>query len=61
MKKYSIKTVDGNRFDIETDKDVMMQLRTAVRSGASFIIIDANDCTKAFNIGNIVSVTERKE
>ena len=61
MKKYSIKTVDGNRFDIETDDDIMMNLRSAVRSGARFIVLDAKDCIKAFNIGNIVSVTERKE
>ncbi len=59
-KKYSIKTVDGNRIDIESEHDIMEQLRAAVLSGAKFIMIDAGDSTKALNIGNIVSVTEIK-
>ncbi len=60
MKKYSIKTVDGNRLDIESEHDIMEQLRAAVRNNATFIMIDAGDSTKALNIGNIVSVTEIK-
>ena len=59
-KKYSIKTVDGNRIDIESEHDIMEQLRAAVRNNATFIMIDAGDSTKALNIGNIVSVTEIK-
>lgn len=60
MKKYSIKTVDGNRLDIESEHDIMEQLRAAVRNNATFIMIDAGDSTKALNIGNIVSVTEKR-
>lgn len=60
MKKYSIKTVDGNRLDIESEHDIMEQLRAAVRNNTTFIMIDAGDSTKALNIGNIVSVTEIK-
>lgn len=60
MKKYSIKTVDGNRLDIESEHDIMEQLRAAVRNNVTFIMIDAGDSTKALNIGNIVSVTEIK-
>lgn len=59
-KKYSIKTVDGNRLDIESEHDIMEQLRAAVRNNATFIMIDAGDSTKALNIGNIVSVTEKR-
>ena len=60
MKKYSIKTVDGNRLDIESEHDIMEQLRAAVRNNVTFIMIDAGDSTKALNIGNIVSVTEKR-
>lgn len=38
----------------------MEQLRAAVRNNATFIMIDAGDSTKALNIGNIVSVTEKR-
>ena len=60
MKQYSIKTMDGNRFDIETDEDLLMKLAAAVNIGAKLFPVHAKDCTKVFNIDNIVSITERE-
>ena len=55
--KYSIKTVDGSRFDFvpednrEIDLDEMMK--------HSFIGFPIDGGTKYFNVLNIVSITER--
>lgn len=61
MKRYSIKTVDGNRYvfddsDGKIEAQIVRWLYTM--SKATTLVIGLPDCAKIFNIQNIVSITE---
>lgn len=60
MKEYSIKTVDGNRYDFRTADDyIQNQLRGLTEMGKLLAISLGSHTDKFFNIDNIVSVTEK--
>ena len=63
MKKISIKTVDGGRFDY-TDKDNLIpsiyNLMNGLPHGNFFYGFPVENGIKFFNIQNIVSITEKE-
>lgn len=60
MKQYSIKTVDGSRFDFEEDQPPERTLVDYINNGATFIGFPIDGGTKYFNVRNIVSITEKE-
>lgn len=59
MKKYSIKTTDGNRFDFKSDEDIFNPIE-AVQNNARFITFTIDDVTRTFNVDQIVSISEKE-
>lgn len=59
--KYSIKTVDGSRFDFETEPGTGDSLMDSIDPGAMFLGLPIDGGIKYFNLRNIVSITERQE
>ena len=61
MKRYSIKTVDGNRYVFDdSDGRIKVQITRWLynASDTKALVINLPDCAKLFNIRNIVSITE---
>ena len=59
--KYSIKTVDGSRFDYETKPGEEDSLMNFIKPETVFLGMPIDGGTKYFNLRNIVSITERQE
>ena len=61
MKKISIKTVDGSRFDIPPRKeDLEITLRPGIPE-LYFIKLQAGDKTRYINVSHIVCITEMED
>lgn len=58
MKNYSVKTVDGNRVDFQSDKQDLKNVLRWLKETERFILVETNGAKKYINIRNIVSVTE---
>ena len=58
--RYSIKTVDGDRFIFTSDRELMPD-RFYQDGKPRFIWFDIENGKKYFNTANIVSITERKD
>ena len=61
MKKYSIKTVDGSRFDHEMQPEEKRTPIQMLNDGAKFFSLIIDGGRKYFNVQNIVSITEIDE
>lgn len=63
MKKISIKTIDGGRFDfMDSDlQDPIHELRAKPYGDVCWVVVPLKDCTRRFNIQNIVSITETEQ
>ena len=60
MKHYSIKTVDGSRFDFAFNPKWTQNPLEAIEDGIQFVGIPIDGGHKYFNTDNIVSITERE-
>ena len=58
--RYSIKTIDGSRFDCDIDAEPEELLKFIISKG-SFFGVPFDGGTKYFNIQNVVSITQKKE
>ena len=62
MRKISIKTVDGGRFDYEDKQGLIPDVRALLNSWpyGAFYGFPTSDGVKYFNKDNIVSITEKE-
>ena len=56
MRRYSIKTTDGSRFDFETTAFLVESIPKDIR----FLGIEVSNGKKYFNLENVVSIAETK-